>query len=943
MPRRAASAPKVGAMLLERETELAVVDDLVRRAAAGSAALAVIEGPAGIGKTQILLAARERARAAGLRELAGRGGDLERELAYGVVRQLFEPVLSDRATRDRWLVGAAAEAARVFGPQLLDDPSDDTGFASRYALAWLTANIAAEGALLITIDDLQWSDLASLHFLTYLLRRIDDVGVLIVVTIRTGEPESATRLLDEVVCDPLATILRPRGLSEEAVAGLVRERLGTEPEPPFVAACWKATGGNPLLLGEVLREMSRERVVPDATNVGVMRDLGPRAIARSVLLRLVRLGGDAIAVAQAVAVLGDGAELPATARLSGLSEGRVAAASRMLSEAEILRVETPFGFVHPLVRDTVYLELAPAERELRHERAAAVLSELHAPLERVAAHLLHIPARADDRVADVIEEVGRDALRRADPDTAVTYLRRALAEPPPADRRASLLIDLGLAEALTNHRATAVEHLQAGIEASSNPRRRVAAVQTLIRILLYTTSATEAAALARRTADALPPEMTDERRRLEALELVSIRWGAEVDDGRGRLAAARGGLQGDGTGARMLAGVAASEWAMCGGAAPDCVALARAALSDGALTGTDAPMAGMAIFVLDLANEGSEAMAHWDAARAAAHRHASELALGALDLVIALSWLLRGELQEAEALMRPAEPGRRVAIDGHYGLPILALVLVERGDLTEARRVLESRLPTVAGTDADALALQAESALLIAERRWSEALDVTARYGARLRAGVVNPAWAPWRSLRAEALVGLERHDEAQALLEDELASARQWGAPGALSRTLRLLSTTAQASETELELAGQAVEISDGTGARLEHAKALVTLGAVLRRRGQRIRAREPLRAGLELAIRCGAERLADHARTELYAAGGRPRRDALSGPGALTPSERRIAELVAAGLSNREVAQALFVTPRTVEYHLTSVYRKLEISARGGVADALALAIRG
>ncbi|HET9102421.1 MAG TPA: AAA family ATPase [Solirubrobacteraceae bacterium] len=929
------SGPDLEKTLLERESELEVLDDLVMRAAGGAPAVAVIEGPAGIGKTRLLLAARERARRAGLREMAARGSDLERGLPYGVVRQLFEPALSEPAARDRWLTGAAADAAPVFDPRLLDDPADDTGFAARYALSWLTANVAAEGGLLLAIDDLQWSDVASLRFLTYLLRRTEGLGVMIVVAIRTGEPNVETRLLDEFAGDPLSTVVSPRGLSDDAVATLVRERLGAQPDRAFVSACQRATGGNAFLLGEVLKAMSLEGVAPKAADVDAIRDVGPRAISRSVLLRLVRLGQDAVAVAQAVAVLGDGAALPATARLSGLSEERVATASRTLSAAEILGAETPFAFVHPLVHDAVYLELAPAERELRHERAATVLRELAAPLERVAAHLRLVPARADARVAEVLEQVGLDALRRADPDTAAAHLRRALAEPPAPERRPGVLINLGLAEALVNDRPAAIEHLRAGFEGSCDPGRRAAAAEVLVRILLYSGSAAEAAVLARRAAESLPSEMTDESWRLEALELVSIRWGATIDDAAPRLQAARSGLRSEGVGARMIAGVAASEWAMTGGSMAECLALARAALAGGALTATNAPMAGTAIFVLDLANEPVEAMVHWDAARAAAHRHSSESALGALDLVIALSRLYQGELQEAEALMRPSDPGRRAAIQGPYGQSILALVLVERGDLAAARRVVEGRLPTAPGTDADALGLQAESGLLLAERRWPEALEATARYAASVRTGVVNPAWVPWRSQQAQALIGLERHGEARALLEDELVFARQWGAPGAVSRTVRLLA--ACGPEPDLELAAQAVDVSKDSGAHLEHAKALITLGGALRRTGERTRAREPLRAGLQLALRCGADRLAEHARTELYAVGGRPRRDALSGPASLTPSEHRIAELVVDGLSNREVAQALFVTPRTVEYHLTSVYRKLGISARAAIAETL------
>jgi DNA-binding CsgD family transcriptional regulator len=230
---------------------------------------------------------------------------------------------------------------------------------------------------------------------------------------------------------------------------------------------------------------------------------------------------------------------------------------------------------------------------------------------------------------------------------------------------------------------------------------------------------------------------------------------------------------------------------------------------------------------------------------------------------------------------------------------------------------------------------RSEVELLLAESRWAEARTAADGYYARLR-GIDNPAWAPWRSLKALALEGLGQHDEALALLDAELEASRRWGAPGPIARTLRLLGTLHD--DEGHELLREAVELAQASPERLEHAKALVALGSALRRSGRRAEAREPLGRGFELANRCGAAPLAESARAELYAAGGRPRREALSGPESLTPSERRIADLAAEGHTNRDIAQALYVTPRTVEGHLTSIYRKLGISTRGALSDALA-----
>jgi DNA-binding CsgD family transcriptional regulator len=178
-------------------------------------------------------------------------------------------------------------------------------------------------------------------------------------------------------------------------------------------------------------------------------------------------------------------------------------------------------------------------------------------------------------------------------------------------------------------------------------------------------------------------------------------------------------------------------------------------------------------------------------------------------------------------------------------------------------------------------------------------------------------------------------HDEAVTLLEQELALARRWGAPGTLGRALRLLGTLRR--DGGITLLHEAVEVTDGPAVRLEHGKALVALGSALRRAGRRADAREPLRRGLGITSARGARAVAEYARSELAASGARPRREALHGPESLTPSERRVADLAAAGQTNRDIAQALYVTPKTVEVHLTSVFRKLGISARYGLREAL------
>ena len=933
---RAATSPP--GELLERDRELGVLEDLIQGALEGRRGLALVDGPAGIGKSRLLAATREAAERAGFRVLAARGSDLERELAFGVVRQLFEPLLLHPDDRARWLSGPAEPAARVFAPP--DDGADesDVSFGVLYGLFWVTANIAADRPLLLLIDDLHWCDQASLRFVAYLERRLEGLQVLVATAARTSEQPSDSRLLAEIADDPVAVWVRPTELSEAAVAELVRARLGAEAEQPFCAACHEATGGNPLLVRELLKTLQQEAVPPDRAHADAIREVGPRAVSRTVLLRLARLPPDTVPVARAVAVLGDGVGLPAVATVAETGEHGVAVAARALADAEILRAEPPLGFVHPLVRDAVYHDLAPAERQLLHERAARALLDLGAVPEVVAGQLLAAPSRAQPWIVALLRDAALAARRRGATESAVRYLRRALEEPPPAEQREQLLLELGLVEGLV-HPAAAVAHISQVRDQLVDPQVRAQAAAMLGRMLLLTGPAQAAATVVRGALADLPAEHAGTRQALEALELYTVAFGAQVPEAAARLARVRAaGLQ-KGLGGSMLSAVAAWNWALRGGTAQECSELALALLADGWLITLDAGfMALVAARVLVVADR-DEARDVCESALSAAHQMGSLIGVSSVNVWRGWAWLARGELAEAEDALREGLDGIRLMEERNgagmaYAAGFLARVLIERGDLDGARAALMSCPQPAPGSDGEAVVRGTTVELRLAERDWTRALAEAELHRGQL-GDVDNVAWAPWRSLKARALDGLERRDEAQALLEEELAEARRWGAPGSLARTLRLLG--ALRHEDGLDLLHEAVETAAGSPARLEHAKALTALGSALRLARRPSDARAPLRDAFEIASHCGAQPLAEHARDELYAAGGRPRRRALSGPESLTPSERRIAQLAAAGQSNRDIARALYVMPKTVEVHLTSVYRKLGIRSRRGLVDAL------
>jgi DNA-binding CsgD family transcriptional regulator len=308
--------------------------------------------------------------------------------------------------------------------------------------------------------------------------------------------------------------------------------------------------------------------------------------------------------------------------------------------------------------------------------------------------------------------------------------------------------------------------------------------------------------------------------------------------------------------------------------------------------------------------------------------------------------LRRGALGDAEADARAALDAAPRQAHGFYGMFALATLvetLVERDRLDEAQHELERiGMPARATAAPYGALLHARGRLHLARQRPEEALDDFLASGRHLaRALCTTPSAAAWRSGAALAQMALDRHEAARELAAEEVALARELGAPRAFGVALRAAGRAALAPADDgasgLALLEQSVSALETAQAQLELARSLAELGAALRRAGRRADAREPLRRALDLAHRCGGERVAQQAHADLLATGARPRRALLSGPSSLTASERRVADMAAQGLSNREVAQALFVSLRTVETHLTHAFQKLGIESRAQLAGAL------
>ena len=283
--------------LLERSEELARIESALAEARSGRGTFVVIEGPAGIGKTALLAATRTAATDGGMRVLRSRGTELERDFAFGVVRQLLEPPLAEASELERadLLQAAAGVAAGLLGlPGALptgDLPSTsvDPSFAVIHGLYWLCANLTASGPVCLLVDDVHWADAASLRYLAFLVTRLEDLCAALIVATRPREAGTEAELLATLTTDPSAEAIHLPPLTRGAVAQLVKSRLAEVPDPIFVDACLHATRGTPFLMRVLLEALSEGGVAPKAEAALHVERIGARTVGRSIRLRLRRL------------------------------------------------------------------------------------------------------------------------------------------------------------------------------------------------------------------------------------------------------------------------------------------------------------------------------------------------------------------------------------------------------------------------------------------------------------------------------------------------------------------------------------------------------------------------------------------------------------------------------------------------------------------------------
>lgn len=564
----------------------------------------------------------------------------------------------------------------------------------------------------------------------------------------------------------------------------------------------------------------------------------------------------------------------------------------------------------------------------------------------MAGHLLDGEPRGDPWAVTRLREAAGVALARGAPKLAVRYLRRALSEPPEAATRPAVLKELGLAAVIAGDPQAALDYLGTGLELTRAPDERTAMLRGEALALLNLGRPDDAIARLVSAIEEGDGDGSDLRMRLEG-DLASIRVMSLTADHaatRDRLerlvATVDGGGAAEGV---LLAALSHMRMGVCE-PATEVAELAERALASSARVEPGPSVFGRAQGMVTLlcadALDRAESIATADLEDA--RDRGATLEIGLNTLFLAVSALSRGAISDAEAAARHV-----LDLSREHGFPaeiatattVLVETMIERGEYDAAWTELEAlnmtgdlpRLNTFIWVLARRGRLRAARG--DAEAGLADLLEAGRRYA---EWGVLNPAEARWRSDAALLRLGLGDAAGAVELADEELDLARRFGAPRPLGVALRVRGLV-EGGEGGIGLLREASDVLADSVGRLEYAYSLTDLGAALRRSNRRAEAREPLREGLALARRCDAAPLAERAYEELVATGARPRKIIRSGVETLTPSERRVARMAADGMQNKEIAQALFVTSRTVETHLRHTYQKLDISSRRELATAL------
>ena len=898
-------------MLVGREAELDRIDAVLAGVRAGDGGVLVLTGEPGVGKSALLDAVAERA--ADMRFLRAAGGEHEAELPFSGIHELLHPVLG--------LIDElpAPQAGALRGALAMSDEPVER-FAVSAAVLGLLGAAAAEGPVLVCVDDAQWIDAASLEALGFAARRARRVAILVAFRDEVAAGFRASRF----------ELLALGGLAEEAIATL----LGRAAERPLssnlVTRVARATQGNPLAALEVAAAVSDDR---RAGRIGLGEPLpSGRLISHAFERRLAELSDPARhALALAAAGESDGAHviLDAAARL-GLPQEAFAEAERA---GTLSMAEDRLRFRHPLLRSLAYASAAAERRRGAHAALAASLTAAQGTAgERRAWHLAAATVAPDEAVAETLATAaGRFAQRAGYLAAAYAFERAAELTPTPA-RRAERLVAAAEATRLAGRPAHARELLvdAAPLAQDVSLRDEIALKDAMLEAWLgsVAVAAERYAAIAEDVMERDPDRgafalslaagtaiaagdtaaaLTSARRAAALLPGLTESTACTVRETLGTVLVLRGEPR---EGAPLLREAAA--WFERKGELPgrDYVAQALLWVEDYELARR------LLDPLLDHAGRVGDIRALTSALEVRA-----QLAFRTGD------WL---EAHAAAAESVRLSEDTELTVQLAYSLAVLAIVEAAQGRPEVAAHAAEAdeiaarnRLTVIAEYTGAARGLDA-----LARARPDEALAQLEDVARRVeRTGRRLPGVLQWEADLLEAAVRAEQFEiarEGLSALERRAAeTGHAWG--GAVAA--RIAGLLADDHRPHFE---EALRRHDVATAPFEAARTRLCFGQRLRRDGARIEAREQLRAAADGFRRIGARPWLEAAERELGATGERLRRRAPGTPEELTTHERAIAELVAAGASNKDVAGELFLSPKTVEAHLTRIYRKLGVNSR-------------
>jgi DNA-binding CsgD family transcriptional regulator len=893
--------------LVGRVEEVAHVEAAIAAAGDGRPAVVVVEGEWGAGKSTLLDLARASASERGCLVLSAVATAAERAVPFGVVSQLVE--------------AAGVAPAR-----------DDASFRG------LIGELAAQRAIVITVDGLEHADEESKRALVQLLARLDGLSIAMVLAAsrrhRCGQ--AAVRAAAARRAD--ARFVRLGPLDLVATADLLRD--GGEPDHgvdrPTAEQVHHLTGGNAFLVRACAERLRTGAALHDLTGPAL-----PEVVLHRVGALLQELDHPARALAEVVAAAALAGEptRSVTADVAPLDVDAFATAVDELVDAGVCTFD--LRFAGPLVPAAIRQLTLGSRREELHVALANALWEAGAPTASVVEHLRRSSPGRSAWAVGMLRAAAGEAREVGDHGSAAAVLRRALDEHPLGPVRASVLAELALVEAAKGD-AAAFAHVEQACLLLPSPARRAELHYGVGRALLVAGRGRDAARAFERGREQRAGEEWDLLLRAGLVETVRFHAdrGAPVAPAHGNLEGAAVVCRSDGARAAM----AQRAFEMAGHVEPAAtvIAHARLALPAPDEATADDPALLTAAGALVYAGDIGVARAVLDAVlgRLDADGCTSPVAAG-LRFRRAQCHVFAGELPAAREDLRAA-----LATDRHgWGqlVPgaqcLLASVLLEQGEVAAAAQVIDDAV--AARRDQPSMMcgiLHARARTRLAQGRVREALGDHQRAG-RLAADVFgwqNPSMLPWRSGAALAAHRIGAVAAARKLVEDELRDARRFGETRSLARAMRVAGLV-HGGASGLGYLHEALEVVAASPARLEHAYALADLGGALRRAGLGREALRHLRDAGDLADRLGAAALAGAAADQLRLLGARPRRLRLTGPLALTPGELRVARRAAAGATHRAIAQELFVTAKAVEVHLGNAYRKLGISSRRGLVEAL------